>query len=241
MTIKQNAIPWARLSAEAAAIVLSILLAFAIDAWWDARQEQAEEREILIGLQAEFVDLRGRLDLWANMNRDGIRFIEEFLAGPVEGMDPVSVESAIVYSYFVNVLDQGGALDALLASGRLERISDRDIRVKLAKWPDWLEDIHTNDLSARGFSWGEIMPFLAKRGIPDKHCATGIYVCPVAGPVPEIYVSLAQDPEYRALIILRRAMMEFAAGDHENARAEADKMIAMIEERLKLLGAENGD
>ena len=241
MAITKTSVPWARLSAEGAAIVLSILLAFAIDAWWDTRQDQAEEREILIGLQAEFVDLRGRLDLWANMNRDGIGFIEELLAGPVEEMDPASVESAIVYAYFVNVLDQGGALDALLASGRLERISDRNIRVKLAKWPDWLEDIHTNDLSSREFSWGVIMPFLAKRGIPDKHCADDIYVCPDAGPVPEIYVNLAKDPEFRALIILRRAMMSFAAGDHENARTKADEMIALIEERLRILGAGNGE
>ena len=236
-----NSIPWKRLSAEAVAIVVSILLAFWIDAWWDARQDQSEEREILIGLHAEFIDLRRRLDIWAGMNREGIRLIEEFLAGPVEDMDPESVEGALLYSYLVNVLDQGGALDALLASGRLELISDRDIRIRLAKWPDWLEDIHTNDLSTREFAWGEIMPFLAARGIPDKHCADGIYVCPDAGPVPEAYVNLAKDPEYRALIRLRRVMMGFAAGDHESARSEADEILAMIEERLKFLGVDKLD
>ena len=57
-----------------------------------------------------------------------------------------SIESTFTYSLIVNVLDQGGALDALLASGRLERISDRKIRAQLVKWPDWLEDIHTNDI-----------------------------------------------------------------------------------------------
>ena len=42
-------IPWKRLAAEGAAIVVSILLAFWIDAWW----EQREERQLLIGnLQA---------------------------------------------------------------------------------------------------------------------------------------------------------------------------------------------
>ena len=43
----------------------------------------------------------------------------------------------------VNVLDHGGALDALLSLRRLELIRDREIRARLAKWPDWLEDIHT--------------------------------------------------------------------------------------------------
>lgn len=48
----EQEIPWARISAEAAAIVVSILLAFAIDAAWQHRGEVAEEREILVGLEA---------------------------------------------------------------------------------------------------------------------------------------------------------------------------------------------
>jgi hypothetical protein len=32
-------VPWKHIAVEAAAIVASILLAFAIDAWWDARAE----------------------------------------------------------------------------------------------------------------------------------------------------------------------------------------------------------
>jgi len=35
-------IPWKRLVLEATAIVASILLAFAIDAWWDERQDRKE-------------------------------------------------------------------------------------------------------------------------------------------------------------------------------------------------------
>ncbi|HEY5701486.1 MAG TPA: hypothetical protein VIT83_05305, partial [Gammaproteobacteria bacterium] len=134
-------IPWKRLTAEVAAIVISILLAFSIDAWWDGRKDKLEEREILIGLEVEFVDLRDRLDQWAQFNRTGVQFIERFLSDSVSEMNLRSIESAFTYASLVNVLDQGGALDALLASGRLEQISDRSIRIRLVKWPDWLEDI----------------------------------------------------------------------------------------------------
>ena len=34
-------IPWLRVFAEGAVIVVSILLAFGIDAWWEGRQERA--------------------------------------------------------------------------------------------------------------------------------------------------------------------------------------------------------
>ena len=59
-------IPWGRLVAEGAAIVISILLAFSIDAWWDNRKDIAEEREILLGLEADeiFAMIGARLEEW---------------------------------------------------------------------------------------------------------------------------------------------------------------------------------
>ena len=53
MTNKQN-ISWKRLSIEAAAIVASILLAFAIDAWWDESQQRKHLHTVLTGLEAAF-------------------------------------------------------------------------------------------------------------------------------------------------------------------------------------------
>ena len=231
-----TACAWKRLAAEAAAIIVSILLAFWIDAWWDEQQDRVEEREILVGLEAEFVDLKERLDLWAGMNRERIQLATQFLSGGIADMDRVSVENVFLYARLVNVLDQGGALEALLASGRLELIADREIRLRLAKWPDWLEDIHTNDLSVRTFAWGEIIPFLAKRGIPGDVCDAGVFVCPASIEIPPAFLALAEDPEFRALLITRRLTMEFAAGDHENASKEADVTLAMIRRRLTDLG-----
>jgi hypothetical protein len=45
---------WSRLLLESIAIVLSILLAFAIDAGWDERQDRRAEEEILRALSVEF-------------------------------------------------------------------------------------------------------------------------------------------------------------------------------------------
>ena len=231
-----QAIPWKRLSAEGAAIVVSILLAFWIDAWWDARNELAEEREILVGLEAEFVDLRARLDQWSKFNRAGMAVIEEYLSDSVTDMDPESIEWVFAYAYLINVLDQGGALDALLASGRLERISDRDLRARLAKWPDWLEDIHTNDLSFRDYGMHQIIPFMTRHGIPLSVCPEGEWVCPATGAVPPVYYQMAEDPEFRAILSMRRIMMWATAQDQENALTEADEMLAMIRARLEEIG-----
>lgn len=222
---------------EGVAIVLSILLAFWIDAWWDERKDKLEEQEILIGLEVEFLDLRDRLDQWAQFNRAGLQFIEQFLSDSVTEMNLRSVESAFTYASLVNILDQGGALDALLASGRLERISNRDIRARLVKWPDWLEDIHTNDLTSRSYVMSEIVPYLAKHGFPRFCPEPELYlVCPGTEPIPPAYMQLAENPEFRSMLAMRRAWMLGAAFDHESARDEADDILELLREHLAELG-----
>jgi hypothetical protein len=229
-----QAIPWKQLSAEAVAIVVSILLAFWIDAWWDGSKDRQEEHEILIGLEVEFVDLADRLDRWAQRNKQGMELIGQYLSASVGEMDLRSIEMTFVSASISNILDVGGALDSLFASGRLERISDRAIRARLVKWPDWLEDIHTNDLTVRGFAVDQIQPFLAKHGFPRTDCPDGRLICSESGPVPVVYVQLAENSEFRALLMLRRSWMRSVVRDHENARDEAIEILAMIREQLAM-------
>ena len=47
-------IPWLRIFVEGLVIVVSILLAFGIDAWWDERGENRQEQALLQGLVKDF-------------------------------------------------------------------------------------------------------------------------------------------------------------------------------------------
>ncbi len=49
-----NQIPWKRILAESTAIVASILLAFAIDAWWEEAQDIKRAHSHLVALHEEF-------------------------------------------------------------------------------------------------------------------------------------------------------------------------------------------
>jgi hypothetical protein len=143
----QGAVPWLRLSMEGAAIVLSILLAFGIDAGWDLRAQLNEEREVLIGLRAEFEDVGARLAAWAEFNAVSDDILSRALAADPGTLSHPLADSAISAGWLVNIIDRGGGpLDALLASGRLELIRERRIRERIARWPDRMEDLHTNDL-----------------------------------------------------------------------------------------------
>jgi hypothetical protein len=62
MTEVQRPRQWPFLMAEAALVVLSILLAFAIDASWDRRQEVASRTELLRAIRADFAATDQSLD-----------------------------------------------------------------------------------------------------------------------------------------------------------------------------------
>ena len=53
----ESGIAWKRLIVEGAAIVISILLAFWIDAWWAEQQTINQERAILAPLVVEIKEL----------------------------------------------------------------------------------------------------------------------------------------------------------------------------------------
>ena len=70
---KFREIPWPRILAEGAAIIVSILLAFSIEAWWEDRNRRIEEVEILgqfvvtlngdiRGLESHAARFQGRID-----------------------------------------------------------------------------------------------------------------------------------------------------------------------------------
>ena len=232
-SINRDEIPWLQIFIEGTAIVVSILLAFAIDAWWEKRALAQEEREILVGLEAEFVDVRERLDYWADMTSTAMILIEKYLSDDVEQMSLREIERMFAQAGpLANVLDQGGPLDALLASGRLERITSEKLRIRLAKWPDLMEDIHSNDLSIREFSHRSIVPYLAQQGIPRRLCPLENMFCAPDAPVPNDYLRLARNDEFRALLINRHLFHSFAALDHKNAAAEAGAILELIQLEL---------
>jgi hypothetical protein len=54
-------IPWMTISVEAVAVVMSILLAFSIDAWWTEKKENEVEHVALLALRDDFMASREQL------------------------------------------------------------------------------------------------------------------------------------------------------------------------------------
>ena len=97
-TPNSSRLSWARLLAEAVAIVVSILIAFGLDAWWDESREAAEERRHLVAIAADFEANQALVVRYENMYGEVDRGTRELIE-MLEGRNPevsVSVPDSLL-------------------------------------------------------------------------------------------------------------------------------------------------
>ena len=129
---------------QAFSIMVSILLAFAIDAWWEDSQERERYLAQLNTLKVEFQAAREELD-WQRQrllsNRAAIAQILEWA-----GHDPAPVS----FERLTEQIDltfrgaainlQTGALRALVSSGVIGHMQQQELLGLLAEWPTYMVD-----------------------------------------------------------------------------------------------------
>jgi hypothetical protein len=173
MTDNQR-IPWKRLYIEAAAIVASILLAFAIDAWWTERLDRVAEREELLRLYDEFSLNRERLDSW--LEEGGLVYRERQSAIRVSDAVDAALkngsQTALVHDVDVAAMLQTPTFEAnipvfesLVRSGRMEIIENRAVVNAISTWERELRG--ATDIEQRGvrFVYDHLVPALSTNNI----------------------------------------------------------------------------
>ena len=130
---------WKRIGVEVAAIVASILLAFAIDAWWDEQVDQNRSKGQLRSLAVEFGEVESHLKFYETQLLSLRKAVSELLShvGPETQVQPAdSLYALIDLSFRASKMELPTAsLQTLLASGELSAVSDHKLNALLASWP----------------------------------------------------------------------------------------------------------
>jgi hypothetical protein len=160
-------VPWLRTITEGVAIVASILLAFAIDAWWQRRAELEQADALVVSLYADFQASQAHLERWLVGNRrihsattellDQITSAErgEEISVPIELI--VGAIGAPTYS------PTDSTLDAAVSSGQIELIEDSEIRSILALWRQQLADTSEDEILIREIVVHQLVPELSEQ------------------------------------------------------------------------------
>jgi len=143
MTTNQD-IAGKRIFVEGVAIVASILLAFAIDAWWDERKERADERDVLLGLKVEFEANQLEARAVIDHHEDSVRRIRDFKSMPPASMETMRPdERALLVASFASprTFDpQRGSVRALIGAAKLGILQDPGLRDALMTFMTIVED-----------------------------------------------------------------------------------------------------
>ena len=131
-------IPWKRIAVEATAIVVSILLAFAIDAWWDDRKERSADIEQLARVSAELRANAELVQLKLSTVSIAIQATSEFISWM--GPKPESVPPEDFFNRWTTLYSIGSftltrsAAEDFLAAGQAGSAVNADIRPAISNW-----------------------------------------------------------------------------------------------------------
>jgi hypothetical protein len=151
---------------EGLTVVVSILLAFALDAWWSDHQLRTDVAEDLRAVDHELQGnedrVRYQLDLMSRIVSAG----DALLAGMVAAPDSKTLVVPDTIAWFTLLgisptLDASlGGIRALIASGRLSAIRSRELRTRLAGLEGEFQDAVEEQAINRDIEHDRLLPIL---------------------------------------------------------------------------------
>lgn len=134
-----------RLAIEGVVIVISILLAFGIDAMWEERQLRLEEEDALIALRADFTDNLEQIDSIIEAHllfRERVATLAHLSPGEIRALPQKTISEymlALANPWTFNAIT--GTTDALLSSGKLGLLREQELREALITFRGMLSDM----------------------------------------------------------------------------------------------------
>jgi len=237
-----------RILIESVAVVLSILLAFAVDAGWDLRQERRQERDLLLGLLSDLETSRpeilSRMELARRMATGTRGFLDLTRNAPLPAAIQVPdtlIMAALGGPTFDPVTN---TLDAALASGEIAVIRSKEVREALAHWRKQLSDTAEDELEVRRITNEQVVPLLSRSVNVAPHFdallawsggdpfGAGRLIASDGRTGPDAHSTVNVSSELAGALATRLFYVDFSAGDLQEMLAILDGTVSLIEDAL---------
>ena len=216
-----------RMLGEIAVVTVGILLAFALDAWWDGRLAARQEQLHLRALAADFQQNADRLKALIEL-QDSVSASCRRLLAIAQGREKDS--SAAIQDLMRMVFNSSryepvmGAYEALVNSGGLTLIRDEALRSALAEFAAQVRGDYAERFSdAHYFAFthefvGRLRFAELEAGVPAQ---------------PGDYAGLLADPRFQEFLLLRQLTERDVGRVYAALLEQAQTVLARIETRLR--------
>jgi hypothetical protein len=239
-------VPWKRILAEGAAIVVSILLAFAIEASWSNYQDRVEEHGILLGLKSEFEHNLSLIETEISYRNAVIRSILKiFDASSTQSTIDSEILDELIgdVTWWANIEYSRGAIDGLIQSGRLNLIANEEMRRALASIPSVYADTTRAEVNDRDTTNNVVIPFLNAHASLSQIANTMVKGRPGTGlsSTPPVYptgepldhTALLRDSEFLGILVQEHWNHLEAITAYNSLKAALENALRLIELELQ--------
>ncbi len=208
-------IPWKRITAEGVVIVVSILLAFSIDAWWEERLARSAEIEQLVRVSEEIEANSERIQRKLETISVAIEATAEFISWM--GPQPVDVTADVYHSQWNKFFSIGtfsvlrSAVQDYLAAGQTGKARHADIRHAVSEWHSYADDLEKQYDLLR-IAHAHISDYL-EDSVPILHSirVSGVMDGHPTSKFPYDHLSVLSDPLFESRIALYLLRLEFVS------------------------------
>lgn len=218
------------LLAESVMIIVSILVAFALDAWWDNQQDREAEQAYLAALHSDFLETRARLAVTKDHELEVIRDSRRLL-GMEEDPPPTgtALDSMLFAVWSLPALEPvNGALDELVSSGQLRLIRDEPLRTALAAWAADVEQYQRREGWAQD-NWNFLIAPSVTRDMSIAQLAAGFLGESPTEPHPVDHSALLSEQYTRNLLVHRWITARDVLDALDRLGERCDLILARIE------------
>ena len=165
-----SALPWKRLLAEFAVIVAGVLIALAVDSWWERRQERGHAREYVRQLLGDFETTERRLQTTIETETQRLEGVSSVIDRALHGPwpQPDSLELPTGYNYFEPLT---GTLTALIEGGDLRLLRTDSLRFELIAFSALLHETEAGMRHTESLSWNSTERVAAGRARHSQSAA----------------------------------------------------------------------
>ncbi len=236
-------IPWLRVFVEGVVIVGSILLAFGIEAWWDERQERADEQLTLAALQVEFLGAKAELDYRRELHgriEEGVKFTVAALQGARHrNVSSIPLSHAVLALAYIPPTTQLslGTLTGLIQSGQLGILQEPELRTALSGWATFLDEMTEEETRALDFVQSQLDPVLRSRVDVTPFVNMEFVRAFLDGTVSQVEAAreslVPADLETMGVFAVRLSIIQHLLEEFPPLQNEVDRILGLIEESLQ--------
>jgi len=125
---------WLGFVAEGLVVIASILLAFAIDAWWDRRGEREREYEVLAALEHEMIQNKQDIETTLESHDRTHQAAVAFLGSTPAELGALSADSVAALASWLFRVRVFTPLEGVMNGEELSALRDPELRLALATW-----------------------------------------------------------------------------------------------------------